>query len=241
MRAAFDVSYSSDRTGAGIPLGLVNPGPEVSTAAAAVLADMDERAVRHHLEELAKTHLIEIGRDDWWRMHDLIRIYAAEEQPYGTDRAWARLKVFYMNTANAANEHLAPATYHPAKRTFAERAEALEWLDSEYPNLAAIALLPVRGPMFVDVALGLWRYFELRRRVNDGIMLTGQALLTARQIGDRGREARAQVNLAGLFRQARMFDAALAAGGTAGKAAHEKRESADLDLTMAITEDNPSR
>jgi tetratricopeptide (TPR) repeat protein len=217
VRAAFDVSYRAlpaERARV-FRLLSVNPGPEVSTAAAAVLADLDQRAVRHHLEELAKTHLIEIGREDRWRMHDLIRIYAAEEQPYGTDRAWARLMAFYMNTANAANEHLAPATYYPGKRTFAGRTEALEWLDSEYPNLAAIALLPVRGPMFVDVALGLWRYFELRRRVNDGMMLTGQALLTARRIGDRGREARAQVNLAGLFRQARMFDAALAAGRSA--------------------------
>ena len=217
VRAAFDLSYrvlQAERARV-FRLLAVNPGPEVSTAAAAVLADLDEGVVRHHLEELAKTHLIEVGRDDRWRMHDLIRIYAAEQQPYGTDRARDRLMVFYVDTANAATEHLAPATYHPEKRTFAGRAEALKWLDSEYPNLAAIALLPVPKPMFVDVALGLWRYFELQRRVNDGIMLTGQALLTARQIGDRGREARAQANLAGLFRQARKFDDALAAGRAA--------------------------
>jgi tetratricopeptide (TPR) repeat protein len=220
VRAAFDVSYrglQSDPERARVfRLLAVNPGPEISTSAAAVLTDLNERAVRRHLEGLARTHVIERGSTDGrWRMHDLIRLYAAEKLPDSTDDAWARLLVYYMNTANDATAHLAPATYHLAKETFAGRTEALAWLDSEYPNLAAIALLPIPAPMFMDVALGLWRYFELRRRINDGIMLTGHALLMARQIGDRGREARAQANLAGLFRQGRMFDDALTAGRAA--------------------------
>ena len=218
VRAAFDISYRRLEPGRAriFRLLAVNPGPEISTPAAAVLADLDERATRRHVQGLAGTHLIEPGSADGrWRMHDLIRLYAAEDQPEGADEAWARLIGYYTDTANAATGHLAPAAYYPEKRIFAGREQALAWLDSEYPNLAAIALLPIPSPVLADVALGLWRYFELRRRISDGIMLTGHSLLLARRLGDRDREARAQANLAGLFRQARKFDDALAAGQAA--------------------------
>lgn len=218
VRAAFDVSHrelEAERSRV-FRLLAVNPGPEISAQAAAVLVNLDERAARRHLEGLAGAHLIEPGvADGRWRMHDLIRIYAAEEPPDGTDDALARLLAFYIGTANAATASLAPATRQRGKRTFPGRAEALEWLDREYPNMAAIAMLPVPDPAFADVALGLWLYFELRWRINDGIMLTRHALSMARQLGDRGREARAQANLAGLFRHSRMFDAALDAGQAA--------------------------
>jgi tetratricopeptide (TPR) repeat protein len=218
VRAALDVSYRGLRFERARVFHLlsVNPGPEISTPAAAVLAGLPERAVRRHLEGLAGTHLIEPGSTDGrWRMHELIRIYAAEGQLDGTDDARARLIAYYMNTANDATAHLTPATYDLPRRFFAGRADALAWLDSEYPNLAAIALFPVPGSMFAEVALGLWRYFELRRRIIDGIILTRHALAIARHLGDRDREARAQSNLSGLFRQGRMFDDALAAGAAA--------------------------
>lgn len=213
VRAAFDVSYR------GIPADVArvfhllaaNPGPEISTAAAAVLTDLDQRTVRGHLEELARTHLIETGSDDSrWRMHDLIRIYAGEEEPDGADDARARLTVYYTDMATAATGHLTATAHRPAGDTFTGYAEALKWLDSEYPNLAAIALLP--DPMFAYIALGLWRYFELRRRVNDGIMLTRHALLIAREFGEHAREAEAMSDLGSLFRQARMFEEALTVG-----------------------------
>lgn len=213
VRAAFDVSYHGLKPERARVFHLlpVNPGPEISTSAAAVLADLSQPDVRRHLEGLARTHLIEPGGSDGrWRMHDLIRIYAAEEQPDGMKDALARLLLYYMNTAITATQHLQPAMHRPTNPTFAGRLDALAWLDSEFPNLVAIALLP--GLTSADFALRLWRYFELRRRTNDGIMLTGHALLIARQHGDSGVEARAQSNLAGLFRQARMFDAAISAG-----------------------------
>jgi tetratricopeptide (TPR) repeat protein len=213
VRVAFDVSYRGIRAEVARVFHLLaaNPGPEISTAAAAVLTDLDQRTVRGHLEELARTHLIETGSGDArWRMHDLIRIYAGEEQPDGADDARARLTVYYMDMAAAATRHLSATAHRPAGDAFAGYAEALKWLDSEYPNLAAIALLP--APMFAYIALGLWRYFELRRRVNDGIMLTGHALIIAREFGERGREAEAMSDLGSLFRQARMFEEAMTAG-----------------------------
>jgi tetratricopeptide (TPR) repeat protein len=218
VRAAFEVSchgLQPDRKRV-FRLLAANPGPEISAPAAAVLVGLSEPAARRHLDNLAGRHLIEAASDDdRWRMHDLIRIYAAEEKPHDWDDARARLIAYYLNTASAAAEHLAPEAYHPARHTFGGRAQALAWLDSEFPNLAAIAVLPSRGPIFADIALRLWRYFEVSRRTNDGIMLTGHALATVRQLGDRDREAQALSNLAGLFRQARMFEEALAAGQAA--------------------------
>jgi tetratricopeptide (TPR) repeat protein len=216
VRAAFDVSYRAlapDRARV-FRLLAVNPGPEISIPAAAVLAGSDEGDVRRHLAGLAGTHLIEpCIADGRWQMHDLIRLYAAEEPPEGSQNAHTRLMAYYADTADAAAQYLAPATYHPAKRAFAGRADALEWLNAEYPNLAAIALLP--GPGFAGLAIGLWRYLELPHRVNDGILLVGHALLISRQVGDRRLEAHAQTHLTSLFNLARMFDSALAAGQAA--------------------------
>jgi hypothetical protein len=58
----------------------VNPGPDVSTAAAAVLADLPVSQMRQVLGGLMRAHLVEsapVGADRW-RMHDLIRLYARQ-------------------------------------------------------------------------------------------------------------------------------------------------------------------
>ena len=54
--------------------------------------------------------------------------------------------------------------------------------------------------------LQLWRYFELRRLTDDWIRFTKFALLVARGLGDREREANALGKLGGACRQARRFE-----------------------------------
>ena len=63
VRAAFDLSYrrlDSDRARL-FRLLTINPGPEISTEAAAVLADVDQPSARRGLEALARAHLIDHG------------------------------------------------------------------------------------------------------------------------------------------------------------------------------------
>ena len=58
----------------------VNPGPDVSTAAAAVLTDLPVSSVRRLLAGLARAYLVEAvpGGGGRWRMHDLVRLYAQQ-------------------------------------------------------------------------------------------------------------------------------------------------------------------
>jgi DNA-binding SARP family transcriptional activator len=83
-------------------LGL-NPGPDFGPDAAAALAGTAPRTARQLLDLLAEVHLIEHAGHGRYRLHDLLRIYAAErvtEEP-DQDRAMAldRLLHWYLHTA----------------------------------------------------------------------------------------------------------------------------------------------
>ena len=82
VAAAFELSYR--RLGQ-IPARMfrllpVNPGPDVSTAVAAVMAEIPDTEARKVLAALAQAHMIEIapGAAGRWRMHDLLRLYARQ-------------------------------------------------------------------------------------------------------------------------------------------------------------------
>ena len=80
VAAAFELSgLRLDATSARVfRLLPVNPGPDISTAAAAVLADLPVTGVRRVLAGLVRAHLAEAapGAAGRWRMHDLLRLYA---------------------------------------------------------------------------------------------------------------------------------------------------------------------
>jgi hypothetical protein len=110
VRVAFDLSYRnlSEVRQRMFRLITVNPGSQISAAAAAAATGLPERAIRKALEELAQAHLIESGEPfGWWRMHDLVRLYAtglgntnaAEDC---RDQALERLLQYYQTTAIAA-------------------------------------------------------------------------------------------------------------------------------------------
>jgi hypothetical protein len=81
VEAALELSYRRlDETAARVfRLLPVNPGPDISTAAAAALIGLPEAQVRPVLADLARAHLAEAAPDaaGRWRMHDLVRLYAA--------------------------------------------------------------------------------------------------------------------------------------------------------------------
>jgi tetratricopeptide (TPR) repeat protein len=91
----------------------VNGGPDVSTAAAAVLADLPADEVRRVLARLAQAHLIEptpgpLGR---WRMHDLLHLYsqrlsAIYAKADSREDALHRLLTFYVLRAESARIYL---------------------------------------------------------------------------------------------------------------------------------------
>ena len=84
VAAAFELSYRqlSEAAARIFRLLPVNPGPDLSTTAAAVLADQSVGETRKVIGQLVKAHLVEAsaGATGRWRMHDLLRLYAEQSQ-----------------------------------------------------------------------------------------------------------------------------------------------------------------
>jgi tetratricopeptide (TPR) repeat protein len=134
-----------------LPLLVLNPGPEVSTEAAAALAGEPVSLVGARLRRLRQAHLLH-RVDGHWRMHDLIRSRARGRTAPGNaeendpSAAVSRLLEHYVRAATAAAEHL---TERPDRLEEGEdraraqdirgagRREALDWFARERPNLLA--------------------------------------------------------------------------------------------------------
>ncbi|MEU5659974.1 tetratricopeptide repeat protein [Streptomyces sp. NPDC047737] len=202
----------------------LNPGPDISTPAAAVLADQPQPATERLLGRLAASHLIERnpavrGR---WQMHDLLRAYAHEQAETVMargraprrryDQAHHRLIDHYIQHAEAANTHLGPPGSSVSSR-FTGREEALAWFDAERENLIATAHATPHAGRGIGFALG--PYLEWRRRLQDLLVVRSLALDACTTLKDTANEAGAWSNLGLALQELRRFDEALTAHETA--------------------------
>ncbi len=223
VAAAFDLSYRHlDEPAARLfRLLAVNPGPEVSTAAAAAMAGEPAGATRMVLGRLVRAHLVEpagagTGR---WRMHDLLALYA--RQISGTDtgaqereQARDRLLDYYLTRARAAHYHLRARAGMPVPAGFAGRAEALAWLDGERPSLIAAVTMAAatgRDQIALRLPLSLGEYLYWRRRFDDWLTIVAISRDTARRLGDHRREALALTSSGIALVEVRRFDEAITA------------------------------
>jgi tetratricopeptide (TPR) repeat protein len=223
VAAAFELSYRQldEATARMFRLLPVNPGPELSTAAAAALANLSASDTRKVISQLLRAHLIEAaaGAPGRWRMHDLLRLYARQLLDAHTDadrreQARDRLLRYYLDTARAAAAHLRalPRTQVPAD--FTDRDDALAWLDTERPGLIAAVTMSARtgrDQTAMQLPLILADYFDLRWRPDDWLATARISLAAARRLGDRSNEAAALANLGGALRHARRFEEAITA------------------------------
>ena len=195
----------------------VNPGPEVATEAAAVLADEPVPRVRGHLRVLRQAHLVERGTTTGrWRMHDLVDLFAARlaEAEAELPAARDRLLHHYLTSADAADDHLGALAGEPAPDRFPGRESALAWLDTERPNLvAAVDLAADIGheAVAVDLALAIARFLDRRRHLDDHLVTAATAVRAAGRMADPSRLGRA-LNAVGMaLADLRRFDEAIAA------------------------------
>ncbi|WP_067479974.1 tetratricopeptide repeat protein [Actinomadura hibisca] len=207
----------------------LNPGPQVSTEAVAALTGLDEEQAEETLEALASAHLVqEAERYGWWRMHDLVTAYATTLVTGDDDagQALERLLRHYADTVDATVAHVSVRATAPAGGRFATRADALEWLDAEFPNLAAAARTAAapHPETAITLALDLAHYLSRRRRFSDWLALSALARDTARRTGAHHRESRALNNLGIALRQLRRFEEAITAHR---EAVRLERESGD--------------
>ena len=223
VAAAFELSYRRlDETSARVFRALaVNPGPDLSTAAVAALADLPVNPAREVLAGLSRGHLVEAspavaGR---WRMHDLLRLYAqllsdASADADSREQARDRLLDYYLRVAYAADQHLQALPGMAVPEIFSGRTDALDWFNVERPGLVAAVRMAAdtgRNQVALDLPIVLAQYFDWRRRFDDWLATMIISLNAARSLGDRGKEALALNSLGMVQRQMRRFEEAITA------------------------------
>ncbi|GAA4521290.1 AfsR/SARP family transcriptional regulator [Nonomuraea ferruginea] len=149
LRAVFASSYAAlDARAARLFLLLgTAPGPEIGLPATAALAGLPPAETRALISTLETANLVrQVSPGRYW-MHDLVRLYAAEQAeadlPAGTRRqALVRLIEAYMAMACAADRVLYP--HRPAiaappwqgdDPAFEDATAALAWFETELPCL----------------------------------------------------------------------------------------------------------
>jgi tetratricopeptide (TPR) repeat protein len=214
VRACFQVSFNSlPAASQGRPdpartfrlLGLWH-GPFISLPAAASLLAEPEDRVADSLELLVDAHLLQSLATDRYRLHDLLRVYAAEKaqaEETEQDRAAAVLRVltWYLHTAEAAGRVISPQHARvplgdvplaaPAL-AFASLEEALDWCESARANLVAAASQAASYRMH-DLAwklpAAMMSFFYRRSHWADWVATHESGLNSARELGDRMAEA----------------------------------------------------
>ena len=213
VRASFQVSYGSLRP----PAGGVDParvfrliglwqGSWISQAAAAALVGAPEDDIVDALETLVDANLLESPAPDWYRFHDLLRVYAteraqAEEPEAARAEAVGRLLRWYLDTAETAADTVSPHRYRVAREPGKKGAsaldlggvdEALAWYDDERGNLAAA----VRQAAVAGLDEVAWRLpptlfpvFNRRSSWAECVTMHRVAVQSARKVGDRLGEA----------------------------------------------------
>ena len=240
VRAAFSLSYQRLRPEQQRVFRLIglNLGPHVATEAIAALTGLineqaaDVGGLRSVLAALARAGLVTeapIGSGRW-RMHDLIKVYAAQlaHESDGDEcvAALHRLLGHYLTATHAADDHLRALPGDRVSTRFDDRDAALAWLDVERPNLiAAVTQAASAYPVIViDLATCLYMFLGWRRHFDDAITTSQHALTAARELGERRAEGSALNNLGMALREVRRFDEAIEAQTQAATIAHELGE-----------------
>ena len=220
VRAAFHMSYlhlDADLARLFRLLAL-NPGPYLATEAAAALADEPEAHVRRGLRALRRAHLIEragvgAGR---WQLHDLLRLYAFELVASDPERnaATDRQLLHYILTAGTAEDRLRTPSARPGPGRFTCHEQALNWLETERPNLVAAVVLAAateRPEAAFLLAMSVGTFLERRRHVSDLITTSTIAARAAHDLEDPYGEGSALNNLGLALAMQRRFDDAITA------------------------------
>ncbi|MEV4615928.1 BTAD domain-containing putative transcriptional regulator [Kitasatospora sp. NPDC049258] len=186
-------------------LGLA-PGPEISLRAAVALLDHPPERTEDALEQLVDACLLESIAPDRYRLHDLLRDFAAEraaaEEPAEAVRAAVgRVTAWYLDSLVEADAVLFPGAARPeppAPRPghrphgFRHFQDAMHWCETERTNLVrATAAAAEHGFHRTGWLLPgfAWAYLNLMARWQDWLDITEAGLAAARAGGDPAGEA----------------------------------------------------
>jgi tetratricopeptide (TPR) repeat protein len=176
------------------------PGPDFGPGAASALTGLSPARTMSALRTLERQSLINQDAAGRWRMHDLVRLYAAEQAQHligHADRrsALRRLVTFYLHAAYAADRQLAPyrrpvrvdGSTLDAVPSFAGEPAAVEWLASEQPGLGAVQQAAMDAGWYVAAWQLAWAfdtYLRRRGQVREHVLIWQTGLAAAEQAGD---------------------------------------------------------
>lgn len=134
-------------------LGLLQVPDVAPDVVAAMLAEPRSDAPRAALDRLVDAQLLEPVRSGRYRLHDLVRLVAAEravaeEEATERDAAFGRAVAFYTGSLRNAMGKIRPARVMPfgepsladdvSSLSFGTLAEARTWADDELPSLGSV-------------------------------------------------------------------------------------------------------
>ncbi|WP_214401284.1 ATP-binding protein [Pseudonocardia lacus] len=169
----------------------VLPGVDFDAAVVGALADLPPDRVGAVLEELVDAHLVQELTPQRYRMHDLIRQYAAAvaaaDEPHA-ETALRRVLRHYLVQAVAHDRTLpSPDRREPAP---GDPATAMAWFDLEYVNLVACFDAAVRlgeDEVVAELPQAMRVWFFRHRGTDDQARLLAAAAAAAARLG-RGQQ-----------------------------------------------------
>jgi DNA-binding SARP family transcriptional activator/Tfp pilus assembly protein PilF len=211
VTAALDLSYqhlSPDQRQTYRLLGL-HPGPDLDAHAAAALLGSTLRHAGRMLDQLLEVHLLLETVAGRYRFHDLTRVHAAHTatRDQSASAGVDRLLDYYRHAASLAMDAAYPYEWERRPQLppgglstpeLPDPAAALGWLDTELPNLLAVARCATEygKPAYVlHLSSILHRHLRTRGRYHDAETLHQQALVAARATGDQAAEVVALTGL----------------------------------------------
>jgi DNA-binding SARP family transcriptional activator/tetratricopeptide (TPR) repeat protein len=208
LRTTLDLSYRALPEPARRVFTLLGayPGADTTVPAAAALAGWPAANSEAALAQLCNAHLLEEHTTGRYRMHDVVRAYAAEranaEHAATTTAALRRLRGWCLSTTRRAVRQaglprlLIPAdaadSGDEAELGFDDDAAAMSWLESERPNLVALVCVTAEhdlDPATWRIALELRGFLRLRRYATDWLSSAQAALSAAQRAGTRTDQA----------------------------------------------------
>jgi tetratricopeptide (TPR) repeat protein len=186
-------------------LGL-HPGPDICVPAAASLAGRTQPQARGLLRELARAHLIAERAPGRYALHDLLRVYAADQaRDTGSqterDAAVGRVLDHYLHTAasaavllNPAKEPIVLAAPRPgsAAQQPADHAHAMAWFEEEHQVLLAAVALAARTGFDSHAWQLSWAmadFLQIRGHWLQWATAQRTALAAATRLGDTAAQA----------------------------------------------------
>ncbi|WP_405844459.1 tetratricopeptide repeat protein [Streptomyces sp. NBC_01518] len=223
LRPVFDVMYARMEPELARVFGLLGqaPGDSIGVEVAASLTGLPLEQLEPHLDDLTACSLLTVFPDgERWQLHDLVRLYAhtvVAEDPGSLDEAAearSRLVGHYAQRTMSAVAHVRPQTDDVPGDTFADRAQAVNWLNAERTGLLAAAQWTdteddehIRNTLRLSYYLGI--DLDRRRAFHDWVTVAETACEASRRLSVRQVQGVMDSSLGAALLASRRFEGAV--------------------------------